>query len=129
MTTGYKPEASGSILGSERDIKLHNWTIAECNTDDSAALMSFSETKMNELFVQANPAVRSKIISGELAPYGSMTSEEFLTLELLQSNPDANSLYKSYIIQEVQMLFDADSDLFNAGPVSVNDTPVELTLP
>ena len=55
-------------------------------------------------------------------------------LEGLTGNPeyliqDPVDPQKSYIIQEVQMLFDADSDLFNAGPVSVNDTPVELTLP
>jgi len=127
MTTGYKPEASGSILGSERDIKLHNWTIAECGTDDSAALASCSETKMNELLLTANNDVRLKITTGELAPYGSLTIEEMLNVD--RDNEPACFLWEDYVRQEILTVFDADSDLFNAAPVSVDDTPIELPLP
>jgi len=127
MTTGYKPEASGSILGSERDIKLHNWTIAECGTDDSAALASCSETKMNELLLIANNDVRLKITTGELAPYGSLTIEEMLNVD--RDNEPACFLWEDYVRQEILTVFDADSDLFNAAPVSVDDTPIELPLP
>ena len=127
MTIGYKSEASGSILGSERDIKLHNWSIAECGTDDSVAIMSCSGTKMNELLLTANNDVRLKITTGELAPYGSLTIEEMLNVD--HNNEPACFLWEDYVRQEILTVFDADSDLFNAAPVSVNDTPIELPLP
>lgn len=127
MTAGYKPDASGSIIGIERDIKLHNWSIAYCGSDDSVAVTSCIETKLNELLLIANDEVRSKIVSGELAPYGSLTSEEFLNID--GSNEEACFLYEDYVRQHFGAVFDADSDLFNAKPISVNDTPIELTLP
>ena len=127
MTTGYKPDASGSILGSERDIKLHNWSIAECGTDDSVAIMSCIDTKINELLITASNDVRLKITTGELAPYGSLTIEEMLNVD--RDNEPACFLWEDYVRQEILTVFDADSDLFNSAPVSVNDTPIELPLP
>lgn len=125
MTIGYKPNAAGSVLGSERDIKLHNWSIGHCGSDDSVALMSCLETKLNELLLIANDEVRSKIVSGELAPYGSLTSEEFLNVD--RDNEEACFLWDDYVIQHIGAVFDADSDLFNAKPISVDDTQIELT--
>jgi hypothetical protein len=127
MTTGYKPDAGASILGSERDIKLHNWSIGHCGNDDADALMSCVDTKMNELLIIASNDVRSKIASGELAPYGSLTTEEMLNVD--RDNEPACFLWEDYVRQHIGAVFDADSDLFNAAPISVNDVPIELPLP